>query len=85
MIHGYGMVNNMCEQLSTFMDTHGFESVDDFRGASLPYFSTHADLVRRQTEAKAAAKARREGMIEKDTQWEGDKFVEQSNKLVSND
>ena len=85
MIHGYGMVNNMCEQLSAFMDTHGFESVDDFRGASLPYFSTHADLVRRQTEAKAAAKARREGMIEKDTQWEGDKFVEQSNKLVSND
>ena len=85
MIHGYGMVNNMCEQLSAFMDTHGFKSVDDFRGASLPYFSTHADLVRRQTEAKSAAKARREGMIEKDTQWEGDKFVEQSNKLVSND
>ncbi len=48
MIHGYGMVNNMCEQLSAFMDTHGFKSVDDFRGASLPYFSTHADLVRRQ-------------------------------------
>lgn len=85
MIHGYGMVKQMCEQLEAFMDTHGFEHIDDFRGASLPYFSTHADLVRRQAEAKTAAKARRAGMIEKDTQWEGDKFVEQSNKLVSND
>ncbi|MCP4840012.1 MAG: NAD-dependent dihydropyrimidine dehydrogenase subunit PreA [Planctomycetes bacterium] len=85
MIHGYGMVKDMCEQLSAFMDQHGFASIDDFRGASLPYFSTHADLVRRQAEAKAAAKARREGMVEKDTEWEGEKFVEQSDRLVSND
>jgi len=85
MIHGYGMVKDMCEQLSAFMDQHGFASIDEFRGASLPYFTTHADLVRRQAEAKTAAKARREGMVEKDTQWEGDKFVEQSDRLVSND
>ena len=85
MIHGYGMVKDMCEQLSAFMDQHGFASVDEFRGASLPYFTTHADLVRRQADAKAAAKARREGMVEQDTQWEGETFVEQSNRLVSND
>ncbi|MBT4766804.1 MAG: NAD-dependent dihydropyrimidine dehydrogenase subunit PreA [Phycisphaerae bacterium] len=85
MIHGYDMAKDMCEQLSAFMDQHGFASIDEFRGASLPYFTTHADLVRRQAEAKAAAKARREGMVEKDTQWEGDKFVEQSDRLVSND
>ena len=85
MIHGYGMVKDMCEQLSAFMERHNFSSLDDFRGASLPYFSTHADLVRRQAEAKAAAKARREDMVEKDTQWEGDRFVEQSDRLVSND
>ncbi|MDP7070697.1 MAG: NAD-dependent dihydropyrimidine dehydrogenase subunit PreA [Phycisphaerales bacterium] len=85
MIHGYGMVKDMCDQLSSFMDQHGFASIDDFRGASLPYFSTHADLVRRQAEAKAAAKARREGMVEQDTEWEGEKFVEQSDRLVSND
>jgi dihydropyrimidine dehydrogenase (NADP+)/dihydropyrimidine dehydrogenase (NAD+) subunit PreA len=85
MIHGYGMVTEMCEQLAAFMEQHGFASIDEFRGASLPYFSTHADLVRRQAEAKAAAKARREGMVEKDTQWEGDTFVEQSDRLVSND
>jgi hypothetical protein len=85
MIHGYSMVKEMCESLLAFMEKHQFESIDDFRGASIPYFSTHADLVTRQAKAKAEAKARREGMIEKDAQWSGDDFVEQSDKLVSND
>ena len=85
MIHGYGMVKEMCESLLRFMEKHSFKSIDDFHGASIPYFSTHADLVVRQAKAKAEAKARREGMIEKDAQWSGDDFVEQSDKLVSND
>ena len=85
MIHGYGMVKEMCDSLLAFMEKHNFETLDDFRGASIPYFSTHADLVIRQAKAKAEAKARREGMIEKDAQWSGDDFVEQSDKLVSND
>ncbi len=85
MINGYGMVKEMCDSLITFMEKHNFETLDDFRGASIPYFSTHADLVHRQAKAKAEAKARREGMIEKDAQWSGDDFVEQSDKLVSND
>jgi dihydropyrimidine dehydrogenase (NADP+)/dihydropyrimidine dehydrogenase (NAD+) subunit PreA len=85
MIHGYGMVKEMCDSLLAFMEKHNFETLDDFRGASIPYFSTHADLVIRQAKAKAEAKARREGMIEKDAQWSGEDFVEQSDKLVSND
>jgi len=85
MINGYGMVKEMCESLLGFMEQHSFNTIDDFRGASIPFFSTHADLVDRQAKAKAAAKARREGMIEKDAQWSGDEFVEQSDKLVSND
>ncbi len=85
MMHGYGVVKEMCDHLLSFMEKHGFEQLDEFRGASLPYFSTHADLVLRQAEAKAAAKTHREGMVEKDTQWSGDEFVEQSNRLVSND
>ena len=85
MIHGYGMVTELCESLLAFMDQHKFNTIDDFRGASLPYFSTHADLVERQAKAKAEAKARREGMVEKDTQWSGDDFVKQSDRLVSND
>ena len=79
------MVKEMCESLLGFMEKHSFKSIDDFHGASIPYFSTHADLVIRQAKAKAEAKARREGMIEKDAQWSGDDFVEQSDKLVSND
>jgi dihydropyrimidine dehydrogenase (NADP+)/dihydropyrimidine dehydrogenase (NAD+) subunit PreA len=85
MIHGYGMVKEMSDSLLSFMEKHNFETIDDFRGASLPYFSTHADLVERQTKAKAEAKARREGMVQKDAQWSGDDFVAQSDKLVSND
>jgi len=85
MINGYGMVKEMCNSLLAFMEKHNFETLGDFRGASIPYFSTHADLVQRQAKAKAEAKARREGMIEKDAQWSGDDFVEQSDKLVSND
>ena len=85
MIHGYGMVKEMCESLLAFMEEHQFETISDFCGASIPYFSTHADLVDRQAQAKAKAKAKREGMVEKDAQWSGDKFVEQSDRLVSND
>ena len=85
MINGYGMVKEMCDSLLAFMEQHGFDSIDEFRGASLPYFSTHADLVDRQAKAKAEAKARREGMVEKDAQWSGDDFVQQSDRLVSND
>jgi len=85
MIHGYALVKELCDSLLAFMEQHNFETIEDFCGASLPYFSTHADLVERQGIAKAEAKARREGMVEKDAQWTGDDFVQQSNRLVSND
>ena len=85
MIHGYGLCSTLCEGLEAFMDRHGFNSIEDFRGHSLNYFTTHAELVRRQTTIKAAEKAAREGMVTKDANWDGDTFVEQSNKLVAND
>jgi dihydroorotate dehydrogenase subfamily 1 len=85
MIHGYEVVKPMCEQLSAFMDQHKFTSIEQFRGHSLQFFTTHADLVRRQAEAKAVEKAAARGAVTKDTQWQGDKFVEQSRKLVAND
>ncbi len=81
MKHGYGMVKGMCDGLSAFMDSHGFTSVEQFRGHSLRYFSTHADLVRQQREAKEAARA---GMVKKDEQWRGDEFVRQSDALSRN-
>ena len=45
MLKGYEMVSEMQESLAAFMSDHGFESVHDFIGVSLPYFTTHADLV----------------------------------------
>ena len=85
MIHGYGLVKTLCDELSAFMDRHGFKTIDEFRGHSLQYFATHAELVRRQAEIKAAEKAAKAGMVTQDKTWDGDKFVEQSNKLVAND
>jgi isopentenyl diphosphate isomerase/L-lactate dehydrogenase-like FMN-dependent dehydrogenase len=83
MIHGYSVVKELCRGLSAFMDQHGFKSIEDFRGHTLQFFTTHADLVARQAAAKAAEKAGKD-VVTKDTQWSGDKFVEQSDKLVSN-
>ncbi len=84
MIHGYSLCKTLCEGLSAFMDAHRFKSIDEFRGRSLQYFTTHADLVARQAQAKAMEEAARNGVVTKDTQWSGEKFVEQSEKLVAN-
>jgi dihydroorotate dehydrogenase subfamily 1 len=85
MIHGYKMIHDLKAGLTKFMDKHQFTSIEQFRGRSLQYFTTHADLVRRQAEAKAAEKAAAKGMVTKDAAWTGDGFVEQSRKLVAND
>jgi dihydroorotate dehydrogenase len=84
MIHGYQLIHPLIDGLKKFMDKHGFERIEDYRGHSLRYFTTHADLVRLQAEAKAAERAARSGMVTKDTAWEGDRFVEQSDRLVAN-
>jgi hypothetical protein len=65
------------------MDKHKFERLEDFRGHSVQYFTTHFDLVKRQREAREAAKARHDAkMIRDDAQWSGEKFVEQSDALA---
>src|SRR5215470_11664885 len=57
MKFGYECVKPMCDELLAFMAKHKFETLADFKGKSLDYFTTHADLVKRQTERKAAQKA----------------------------
>ncbi len=57
MKFGYECVKPMCDELLAFMARHKFETLADFKGKSLDYFTTHADLVRRQAERKAAQKA----------------------------
>jgi dihydroorotate dehydrogenase subfamily 1 len=83
MKFGYEHVKPMCEQLLAFMEKHKFETLADFKGKSLDYFTTHADLVKRQTERKAAQKAAAAAKVVKsDGEWSGDDFVKQSNALA---
>jgi len=83
MKFGYRMVQEMCDELLQFMEKHKFETLAEFRGHSLQFFTTHHDLVERQAAARLAAKAERGNkMIEADDQWSGDDFVDQSDALA---
>ncbi|XP_021292291.1 dihydropyrimidine dehydrogenase (NADP(+)), chloroplastic [Herrania umbratica] len=83
MMHGYGLVKQLCAELKDFMKKHNFSSINDFRGASLQYFTTHTDLVRRQQEAIQKRKAVRKG-LQSDKDWTGDGFVKETESMVSN-
>jgi len=82
MKFGYDIVKKMKDDLLAFMAKHKFETIADFKGHSLQYFTTHFDLVKRQAEARAAAKAKVTGVVTKDTEWKGDSFVEQTEALA---
>lgn len=82
MKFGYECVKPMQEQLLAFMAKHKFETLEDFKGKSLPYFTTHAALVEKQTARKAAQKAAAAAKVVKsDGEWSGDEFVKQSDAL----
>ncbi len=87
MKFGYECVKPMCDELLAFMEKHQFETMADFKGASLNYFTTHAELVRMQTDKKAAQKAavaaeQQKKMVLADSEWSGDSFVQQSDALA---
>ena len=85
MKFGYECVKRMQDELLAFMEKHKFETLDDFKGKSLDYFTTHAELVRMQGERKAAQKAAEEKKVVKaDSEWSGDEFVKQSDALARN-
>ncbi len=81
MKFGYELVQPLCEGLLAFMEKHQFQTLDDFRGSSLAYFTTHAELVRMQAEGKADRRSAGRKRLAKDNEWHGDKFVEQSAAL----
>lgn len=86
MKFGYECVKPMCDELLAFMEKHGFETLADFKGKSLDYFTTHAELVRMQADKKAAQKAAvaetQKKMVAADHEWSGDDFVKQSDELA---
>jgi dihydropyrimidine dehydrogenase (NADP+)/dihydropyrimidine dehydrogenase (NAD+) subunit PreA len=82
MKFGYECVKPMCDELLAFMAKHKFETLADFRGKSLEYFTSHADLVQKQSARKAAQKAAAAAKVVKsDTEWTGSEFVKQSDAL----
>jgi dihydroorotate dehydrogenase len=84
MKYGYDCVKKMKDELLTFMAAKNFDDISAFKGHSLQYFTTHADLVRRQAEAKKAkadAFAAKKAVV-KDGEWKGDEFVAQSDALA---
>jgi dihydropyrimidine dehydrogenase (NADP+)/dihydropyrimidine dehydrogenase (NAD+) subunit PreA len=84
MKFGYPIVHGMKDQLLAFMEKHKFERIDDFKGYSVQFFTTHADLVKRQAEARAAKKAEheRQTAVRSDAEWHGDDFVKQTEALA---
>ena len=87
MKFGYECVKQMCDELLAFMEKHKFETLADFKGKSLDYFTTHAELVRMQGERKAKQKAAADAaaakkMVKADGEWSGDDFVKQSDALA---
>jgi hypothetical protein len=84
MKFGYEHVKPLCDGLLAFMEKHKFETLADFKGKSLDYFTTHADLVKRQTERKAAQKAAAATKtVKSDGEWSGEEFVKQAQAMAS--
>ena len=79
MLHGHKMVTGLIEGLEKFMDDKGYDKVTDFVGASLPYFTTHHDLVERQI----AARHEKAGQSKRDLEWD-ENIAEQTDNLTTN-
>lgn len=78
MLHGYEMISRLRDGLAAFLEEKGMSSVQELVGQSLPYFSTHADLVERQL----AAKREKAGQSQRDDMWKGD-IAKETDSLVS--
>jgi dihydropyrimidine dehydrogenase (NADP+)/dihydropyrimidine dehydrogenase (NAD+) subunit PreA len=83
MKSGYECIKPLREDLLAFMEKHKFNSLADFQGKSLPYFTSHSDLAQRQFQRKAVQKASlKKAGVTADSDWRGDSFVQQSDALA---
>jgi hypothetical protein len=64
------------------MEAHGFQAVREVVGRSLPAFSTHHDLVERQSEKRAATAAARGS---RDMSWGESRLQDETANLTSNE
>src|SRR5687768_15235343 len=80
MLQGVKMVDELQDGLAKFMTDKGFNSVEEIVGKSLPYFSTHMDLVARMKEAKR----HKAGEAARDNEWAQKDITEKTAELTSN-
>jgi len=69
MLQGHEMVEGLIAGLEEFLEKKEFGSVKEMVGASLPYFTSHGDLAKKQAEAKKSRQAERSSS---DLQWGSD-------------
>jgi hypothetical protein len=85
MLRGYEIISELTAELSKFMVDHKFANIREFIGKSLPYFTTHHDLVDRQRaarEQKESARAKVAAGRDVET-WKGD-IARETTDLVTN-
>ncbi|MCA1635075.1 MAG: NAD-dependent dihydropyrimidine dehydrogenase subunit PreA [Acidobacteria bacterium] len=80
MLHGLKIIEELKEGFAKFMTDRQFETVGEIVGKSIPFFSTHMDLVRRMKEAKRI----RAGESSRDNDWADKGIVEKTAELTSN-
>src|ERR1043165_9668406 len=78
MLRGYEIIDELKAELTKFMVDQKFANIREFVGKSLPYFTTHHDLVDRQKAAREAKEAARAASVGGKAQardvetWKGD-------------
>ncbi len=80
MLQGVKMVDELQEGLAKFMTNKGFSSVQEIVGKSLPYFSTHMELVKLMKQAKR----HKAGEASRDNEWAQKDITEKTAELTSN-
>ena len=79
MLHGVKIIDELKAGLEKFMTDKSFTTVEDVVGQSLPYFSTHMDLVQRMKQAKR----HKAGEASRDNEWAQKDITEKTAELTS--
>src|SRR5918911_362356 len=80
MLHGIKIIDELKEGFAKFMTDKKFETVEEIVGKSIPFFSTHMDLVERMRQAKR----HRAGESSRDNDWAEKSITEKTAELTSN-
>jgi len=80
MLQGVKMIEELKAGVEKFMTDKGFNSVEEIVGKSLPYFSTHMELVQKMK----AAKRSKAGEASRDNEWAQKDITEKTAELTSN-